>query len=319
MEKRKIRPIDKNQALRYAKLVVQNEMNCKVRKIKYLGGGSYGFAFLAETDCSPQKLVIKGCRVEGMHVAEARDLTLLRDGCPVVVPKVYFTYDATNEIPMDFICMDYIEGKDCFTNFSLLFKSKKSRLAFADEVTDVMNYWHSKTNDKFGLIGNAVYDNWLDYYKPFARDILETARRLTDSGMLDDNTLKTMEAAWNNFDYIFSEPIEKASLIHGDLNVMNIMSDNKLQSISIIDPLESRWADKEYDLFQLRNLTGDRFYLYETYKKKYPVSEKCDIKCSFYGLYNEVYCGICSGKMYKTILKPLVKRMNVELDKIKKQ
>ena len=84
---------------------------------------------------------------------------------------------------------------------------------------------------------------------------------------------------------------------------------------AIIDPLESKWADKEYELFQLRNLTGDRFRLYETYKSKYPVSEKCDIKTAFYALYNEVYAYISSGIKMNFILMPLVKRMNKELDK----
>lgn len=36
---------------------------------------------------------------------------------------------------------------------------------------------------------------------------------------------------------------------------------------AIIDPLNSMYADKEYDLFQLNNLTGPCFHLYKTYKK----------------------------------------------------
>lgn len=316
MEKREIRPVLKSQAAKYAERAAEIKMNCAVKSIKFLGGGSYGFAFLAETDIEPRKIVIKGCRVQGMHETEARDLRLLREDCPVNVPEVYFTFDATPEIPMDFIGMEHIEGRDCFTNYALLLKSKKTRLEFADKVTDAMHCWHSKTNDKFGLTGNAVYSSWLDYYRPFAKDILETARKLTAEKKLDVRTMNAMEKAWEHFDYIFSEPIEKASLIHGDLNVMNIMSDRQLSNISVIDPLESKWGDREYDLFQLRNLTGDRFYLYETYKRKYPVSEKCDIKCAFYALYNEIYCYISSGNKFNFILKPLVKRMEKELKKI---
>lgn len=315
MEKKEIRTVTKEQAMKYAKAVVEQKLDCAVQSIRYLGGGSYGYAFLAETNKAPQKVVIKGCRVEGMHLTEARDLSLLRNGCPVKVPEVYFTFDATADIPMDFLCMEYIKGKDCFTNWTLLFKSKKTKLEFANKVTEVMHYWHSQTNDKYGLTGNAVYDNWLDYYKPFAEDVLKTARELTANNLLEKSTLEVMESAWAHFDYIFSEPIEKPSLIHGDLNVMNIMSDRKLKNISVIDPLNCMWADFEYDLFQLRNMTGDCFYLYETYKKNYPVSEKCDIKCSFYALYNEVYSYIASGKKFNFILKPIVKRMKKELKK----
>lgn len=315
MEKKEIRNVTKEQAMKYAKAVVEQVLNCTVNTICFLGGGSYGYAFLAQINKAPQKVVIKGCRVSAMHLTEAHDLSLLSEGSLVKVPKVYFTFDATDDIPMDFLCMEYINGKDCFTDFTLLFKSKKAKTAFANKVTEAMHYWHSKTNDKYGPTGNAVYDNWLDYYKPFAEDILKTARELTANKLLEKSTLEVMENAWAHFDYIFSEPIKKPSLIHGDLNVMNIMSDNELKNISVIDPLNSMWADLEYDLFQLRNLTGDYFYLYETYKKNYSVSEKCDIKCSFYALYNEVYSYIASGKKFNLILKPLVKRMKKELKK----
>ena len=125
-----------------------------------------------------------------------------------------------------------------------------------------------------------------------------------------------MERAWNAFDYIFSEPVTAASLIHGDMNVMNILSDRHLRPTAIIDPLETKWADREYELFQLRNLTGDRFGLYETYKKKYPVSEKCDLKTAFYGLYHEVYAYITSGTKVNFILMPLVRRMERALDAV---
>lgn len=118
-----------------------------------------------------------------------------------------------------------------------------------------------------------------------------------------------------NFDYIFSEPVKEASLIHGDLNVMNVMSDKRLNITAIIDPLECKWADKEFDLFQLRNLTGECFGLYEAYKRKYPVSEKCDLKCAFYAVYHEVYCLISTGTNTEIILAAAVKRLKRELKK----
>ena len=94
------------------------------------------------------------------------------------------------------------------------------------------------------------------------------------------------------------------------------MTDNNLENISVIDPLESKWADKEYDLFQLRNIGGDSFHFYETYKKKFQVSEKCDMKCDFYALFNEVYCYITSGIKVDFILTPLVLRMKKDLKNI---
>ncbi len=315
MKQKEIRPVSKRDAQDYAKAVLENKYNAKVNSIKYVGGGSFGFVYKAAIDKEPFTVIMKACRTEGICEREASELTLLGADSLIKIPKVYFTYFATDEIPIDFICMEFVDGTNCFTDFVKLFNSKKTKERFADEITKIIHHWHEQTNDKFGLIGNAVYDEWLDFYKPFAADTLDCARELTNSGKLEKKVLATMERAWSAFDYIFSDKVEAASLIHGDMNVMNIMSDKRLKPLAIIDPLESKWADKEYELFQLRNLTGDKFGLYDTYKAKYPVSEKCDIKTAFYALYHEVYAYIISGTKVNFILMPLVKRMNQELDK----
>lgn len=315
MEQRRVKPYSKDEAMKYAKSVLQNEMDCTVKSISYIGGGSYGYVYACEIDKSPYKLIMKACRVDGMCQQEAHAIMLLGEDSLIPMPKVLFTVLSNEETPLDFICEEFVEGKNCLSPFLTIFSSKKSKKEFAEKITDAMGYWHSKTNDKFGLIGNAVFDTWLDYYKPFAFEILETARDLCNKNKIGKDILLVMEKAWDNFDYIFSEPVENAVLIHGDLNTMNIMTDKHLNPTAIIDPLESKWADKEYDLFQLRNLNGDMFNLYETYKRKFPVSEKCDIKCAFYGLYNEIYCNIMAGSFNVFLIKPVVKRMKKELVK----
>ncbi len=315
MEQRRVKRYSKDEAMEYAKAVLQDKMTCNVKRVSYVGGGSYGYVYVCETDKPPYKLIMKACRVDGMCLQEAHAIMLLGEDSLIPMPKVLFTSLSSKDIPLDFICEEFVEGKNCLSPVLTVFSSKKAKKEFADRITDAMGFWHSKTNDKFGLIDNAVFDTWLDYYKPFAFEILETARAFCNEGKLGRNVLLVMEKAWDNFDYIFSEPVENAVLIHGNLNTMNIMADRHLNPTAIIDPLESKWADKEYDLFQLRNLNGEFFNLYETYKSKFPVSEKCDIKCAFYGLYNEIYCNIMSGGFKKFLIKPVVKRMKKELTK----
>ena len=291
MKQKEIRLVSKKEAQEFAKAVLENTYNTTVKSIKYIGGGSFGFVYKAAIDKEPFTVIMKACRSQGICEREASELTLLGADSLIKIPKVYFTFIATDEIPIDFIGMEFVEGTNCFTDFVKLLNSNNTKERFADEITTIIHHWHEQTNDKFGLIGNAVYDEWLDFYQPFAADILDCARELTSSGKLEKKVLATMERAWAAFDYIFSERVEAASLIHGDMNVMNIMSDKQLHPTAIIDPLESKWADKEYELFQLRNLTGDKFRLYDTYKAKYPVSDKCDIKTSFYALYHILFRG----------------------------
>lgn len=315
MEQKEIRTVSKNQAQKYAEEIAEKHYSCKIISIDYVGGGSFGYVFKLKLPVQPYTIILKACRVDGMSKNEVNALKTLGSDTLIHIPEVYFTFDATDDIPIDFIGEEFIEGSDCFTDYSKLFKGKSKKQKFANEIANALGHWHNITNDKFGDINNPQYDNWLDFYKPFAQDILTTSVQLNKNGTIDNKTLQTMQRAWKHFDYIFSDPIEKASLIHGDLNVMNIMSDKNLNITAIIDPLECKWADKEFDLFQLRNLTGEQFKLYKTYKKRNTVSEKCDIKCAFYALYHEVYCGVSSGNFEKAILKIVVKRMNRELNK----
>lgn len=315
MEQIKVNKITIEEAKQFAKNAVSEKMNCNITNVQYLGGGSFGYAYKVDIDKSPFCVVAKVCRCDNMCECEAFELQTLAKDSIIHIPCVYFTYLKNEEIPVDILCMEYVEGKDCFTDFSKLFLSKSKKREFADKVTSAMHIWHTKTNDKFGAIQTPVYDNWLDYYKPFAFDILQTTRKLVAQGKYEAYILKQMERAWNNFDFIFSEKVEKACLIHGDLNVMNILADENLNPTAIIDPLESKWADVEFDLFQLKNLTGNAFGLYEMYKSKYETSNNCDLKVAFYAMYHEVYCYIISGGRTKINHLLCYRQLKKELNK----
>ena len=172
MKQREIRPISKKKAQAFAKAVLEKTYNAKVNSIKYVGGGSFGFVYKADIDKEPFTAIMKACRTEGICEREASELSLLGANSLIKIPKVYFTFLATAEIPIDFIGMEFVEGSNCFTDFAKLLNSKKAKERFADEITTVIHHWHEQTNDKFGLIGNAVYDEWLYFYKQFALEIL---------------------------------------------------------------------------------------------------------------------------------------------------
>ena len=313
MEQRERSRITKVQAKTYAEAALTKSLACTVKSIRFIGGGSFGHVFEAEIDKAPFCVVMKGLRADGLCEREADELRLLAENSAVRIPEVYFTFLKTHEIPMDFIGMEKVGGTNCFTDFKKLFCSKKEKAAFAVSVCEAAHNWHLQTNDKFGLIGTASADTWLEYYRPFAEEILKEARSMYKHRRLGRHAMQAMELGWKHFNVIFSEQVAHACLIHGDLNVMNIMSDDRLHLTAVIDPLESKWADPEYELFQMRNLTGNLFHLYETYKSKYHVSEKCDVKTAFYALYHEVYTYIITGSRIHYYLPQMVKRFNKEM------
>ena len=288
------------------------ELTGEKNKAKYLGGGSFGRAFRVQT--SDGDFVVKIMLASGMAEKETHDLKLLGSRCPIRFPEVLYTSFADGNSGFDAYVMDTIPGKNALFSIPLFLASKSKRLAFADEVTEALHEIHKFTNPKFGDTLNPHSDTWTEYYRPFAEAVLQHAEEAEKRRELRGEIVCTLRRAMDKFDFIFSEPVTEASLIHGDLNVANIMVDGK-KITGFIDPLNSMFADREYDLFQFDNLTGKRFSLCSRYVEKYSSSEKFVFKKAFYALYNEVYCFIRSGALIPLIMNPLVENMLALLNK----
>lgn len=310
----KIIPIEltKEQAVSYAALVAKERNDKEIKRVKYMGGGSYGKAVKVEYS-DKSAIVVKFMRVDGMLEKETGDLTLLSENCSVKTPSVLFKRYKDEHVPADCYAMEYIEGKPMIYDFSLYFASKKKRRAIAEEIVDGLHSLHECKNAKFGDALNPDCEGWLEYYKPFAKSVLDKAQEYAKEGKLKKNIVEAMQKAWDKFDIVFEEEVKDACLIHGDLNVVNIMVDKSHRLAGFIDPLNSCFADREYDLFQFYNLTGKRFSLGEVYAEKYGASKRFYDKLAFYGLFNEAYCVIKSGMYIGFIMRPLVKNMNKRL------
>ncbi len=271
--------------------LVYAKLNKKITKIKFIGGGSYGKVYKCVLS-DGSTVAIKAYRIQGSQYEEARQLEILSANTSVKMPKVLFTYDDEETA---ILAMTFIEGKNVLNPLFLL-KNKNQKQKFADEVVSGMLEWHSFTNDKFGPLSNPCYDSWLEYYKnEKQKPWLNALEELSEIGKFSKKKLKLLHDATQIFN---SLPEEKTNsvLIHSDLNIMNIMADTKsLKLTAFIDPCSCMWADREYDLFQLRNMWGDAYRLYETYKQKYKLSVFADFRVAYYGAMNEASCRLGGG------------------------
>lgn len=274
---------NKDELASYAKKQVENHFSSRVLAVKYIGGGSFGLVYKLVQDKEPRTVIYKASKIKGMHRKEAFDLTYIREHTNVKIPKVYFTLEG-KEGNLDSLCMEYIEGKNALLKFEMLLYPKKRKERFASSIVDILLDMHKNTSNMFGPIENPTFTNWLDYYKPWVDDIYKTTQKLTGDKILKPYIFETMQRAYKRFDEIFIDPVKEGSLIHGDLNLLNIMVDKKGLITGVIDPLNSLFADREYDLFQLNNLTGKAFKIYDAYKERYPVSKNCDAKVAFYSI-----------------------------------
>lgn len=259
--------------------IISEKLNKKVNKFKFIGGGSYGRVYktvLSDGDT----IAVKGYKLQGMQHEEAQQLSFLSENTSVKMPQVLFTYEDDDTA---ILAMTFVEGQNVL-NPAFLLKSKSRKQNFADEVISGMQEWHSVTNDKFGSLLNPVYDSWYEYYKEEKQEPwLKALKELSANGKFSKKKLELLFEAtelWGELPQENREPV----LIHADLNIMNIMADPKtLKLIAFIDPCGSIWADREYDLFQLRNMWGDAYGLYETYKRKCETSEFTDFRVAYYG------------------------------------
>ncbi len=295
--------------------IISEKLDKKADNIKFIGGGSFGRVY--KTVLSDGKTIaVKAYRVQGSQYEEAEQLNLLSANTSVKMPKVLFTHEDDETAIM---AMTFVEGQNVL-NPAFLLKSKSQKQKFADDVISGMLEWHSVTNDKFGSLSDPVYDTWLEYYKKEKQEPwLATLKELSENGKFSKKKLKLLYDATELFN---SLPEEKTNpvLIHGDLNIMNIMANPKtLKLTAFIDPCGSLWADREYDLFQLRNMWGDAYGLYENYKQKYKLSEYADFRIAYYGAMNEAHCRLSGGLIMPLWEVLCNNRLRKEMKKLKEK
>ena len=309
---------EKENLLPFVKLLAESKSGAVVR-VKCLGGGSFGLAFEVE-HASGNVKIVKAFKIADMLNAEAEALRLLRQASPLSVPEVFYTHSASEEIPINALCMERIRGVNALSSLRFPFLGRRKRANFAETITDALIKIHGASRDKFGFVGGAEaaeqFDTWQEFYKKLANDTFEKAKGFCSVGWLDKAIFSLLEIGMEKFDYIFADKVEKASLLHGDLNVLNIMVDKKtFAPTGIIDPFNSMWGDREYDLFQLNAITGQRYKLYDTYKRKSKCSERVDLKCAFYALVNECLCHMKSGHCPPFAYSGISKRLTEQYQK----
>lgn len=271
--------------------IIEENTASKVEKIKFVGGGSYGQVFKA-TLSDGRVIAVKAHRRKGFQYSEAERLELLAKNTSVKMPEVVFTYgDETSDI----IGMTFIEGKNVLLP-QFLFFGKEKKEKFANAVIDGLLELHSVKGEKYGEFKNPQYESFKEYYiNEKQHPWLSALEKLAAEGRYSRKNLEFMKKASEIYNSLPDES-ECPVLIHGDLNIMNIMADPKTFELTgFIDPGDALWTDREYDLFQLRNMWGDKYGLYEAYKSRAEISEHTDFRVAYYGAMNEASCRMSNG------------------------
>ena len=290
---------------------IKEYMNLDTLSIKFIGGGSNGKAF--RCTLPDKSIVVKAFRIEGMMEKESAQLRAIKENTGVTMPEIYFTH---SDESIALLGMGFIEGTNVLSP-SYLFKSKAKKKAFAEEVVGNLLEIHSVKGEKYGSLLNPTYDSWTEYYeKEHIIPKMQGLKDLCRKGKYSKKSYALLEKAAEIYKEKALEP-DCPVLIHGDINIMNIMADPKTMRLNgFIDPAGYIYADREYDLFQLMNMWGNSFYLYETYKKYCPLSENADFRIAFYGALNEASCRLSGGLIMPLWEILCNRRLKKELNKL---
>lgn len=293
--------------------ITESYLEGKAVKVSFIGGGSFGKVFRVEMS-DGSVVAVKAFREKGAHTQEAAELEILGKNTSVKMPRVLFVHGDESIAVMG---MSFIEGSNALSPGFLL-KSKKQKQAFAEAVIDGMLQWHSVTRERFGELANPEYNSWSEYYRKEKQEpILKGLTELADKGRFSKKKLKLLTEATELFNEVYKET-DRAVLIHGDLNIMNIMADIKTMELTgFIDPKGTIWADREYDLFQFLNMWGNSFGLYDEYKKRCGLSEYADFNVAYYGAMHEASMRLGGG-----LIMPLwedldINRLKREMKKVR--
>lgn len=286
----------------------------KANKAKRIGGGFYADVYRFNYE-NNETQIVKVYKSKGIIEKEVSQIKLLSKHALFPMPTVLRTHTADETYPNDVLVMNYLEGEN---GGNIHYISPSKRKLLAEQVTDNLISFHDTHNpDGFGEIdSDKYYRTFNEYYKEKASAILEMATELNKSGQLSDYVLNVVKKATVAFDKIFYLPITKASLIHGDYNMWNILVDKKNCKVTaVIDPCGCMWADSEYDLYQLNNANGKHLKLFEAYKEKKALSENCPEKMAFYELFTEIEHYYNSGyPVIQKLIKKQADNLNRFLD-----
>ena len=294
--------------------VTPKKLSSEITELKFIGGGSFGKVFKVVLS-DGRTVAVKAFRRQGANKEEALQLNALSANTSVKMPEVLFTY---NDDTVALMGMSFIEGKNALDP-SFLLKSKSQKKEFAKAVIDGMNEWHSVKGEYYGFLDGEKYSTWLECYKKEKQEPwLKGLSELAEKGKFSKKKFALLLEATGLFDEIYEEP-DHPVLIHADLNIMNIMADAKsFELTGFIDPCGAMWADREYDLFQLRNMWGDSYGLYEEYKRRNGLSSQADFKVAYYGALHEASCRLQGGLIMPVWEELCNMRLRKAMKKLKK-
>lgn len=155
--------------------LVENQYQAKVQRCTVVGEGGAGKVYKVNIDKEPFVICLKMYKTASLNEQQAYEMEYLNQFSTIKFPKVYFVHNATPDIPINVLGMEFINGRSAFNN-KFYWRSQKKRKHCANLAVDSLIKIHNEKNTKFGDLKNPSYTSWNEYYYELSTQILDKAR-----------------------------------------------------------------------------------------------------------------------------------------------
>lgn len=250
------------------------DQKINIHELVPIAGGSINTAVLIKTNHGKYFAKYNQHQTtNGIFKAETANLNLIRNSRTLNVPGVITTFNFED---VDFLVLEYIE-------------SGSPHYEFWRDLGYGLAHLHKNQAENFGLnydnyIGilpqvNTESSSWSDF---FINNRLDPMLKLAvDKGKADVFLIEKFESLYKKIPEIF--PVEKPSLLHGDLWSGNVMGNEDGDPV-VYDPA-TYYGHREMDIAMSKLFGGFDPEFYDAYNEIYPMHNNWEHRMQVYNLY----------------------------------
>lgn len=271
---------------------LQEELSLKILDVIQLYGGCINQSFKIETTSG--NYFIKSNLDLDLFNVEKKGLTVLKSTNTFSIPEVVI---CSRFKETHYLIMEFVESSNKKDDFWNLFGQKLAEL-------------HKNFKEEFGLeynnyIGSLPQKNILssDGISFFINSRIVPQVRILEE-TLSINISSKFEKLFKLLPNLL--PLEKPSLLHGDLWSGNYLVDNKGEP-TLIDP-SIYYGSREVDIAMTKLFGGFPKEFYDSYNSEFPLTEKWEDRIDIWNLYPLLIHANLFGSSYLRQIQSILKK-----------
>lgn len=271
----------------------------QILTVEKVSGGSVNESYKLSTNSTSFFIKVNSeKKFPGLFDSEEKGLKKLKSTSDFYVPEVIFKGHFNDS---GYLILPFLERGETNTNFWN---------AFAENLAQL----HQQSAEYFGFDednynGSLIQVNskklrWADFF--VENRLMIQCRMARDNNMVDKSFVSQVEKIYPKIEHLF--PVEKPSLLHGDLWSGNFMASKNRDTV-IFDPAVY-YGHREVDLAMSLLFGGFDKQLYKRYNEVFPLEAGWESRVDIANLYPLLVhvnlFGASYAKRVKQVIKPFV-------------